>query len=289
MDFPVADAHIHLADLLEREPGFPERLSGLKQGNSLGTSRSEASSEPLSGSLWTCCASSHDEAEWERVESLRTRLPHFVSSFGIHPQSPALKHADFLARLAAEGRIAAIGEAGFDFYGDRPERVRNEENEGAQRAVFEYQLELAERHGLPLLLHLRKSLDLAFAYAPRLKRLRAAIFHSFPGSGEDARSFLARGVNAFFSFGAPIINGNKRAAASCASIPEDRLLSETDAPWQPPRRGPGRGADYCRPEDLELVVEGMAALRGSERSVLEPALERNFAAAFGSTPDPPGD
>jgi len=250
----LADAHIHLADLLERDPDSPERLAGRS---------------------WICCSASHDEAEWSTTEALRGRLPPFASSFGIHPQRAAWKHAGFLERLAAEGRIAAIGEAGFDFYGDKPERVRNAENEGAQRAVFEYQLDLAERHDLPILLHLRKAMDLAFEYAPRLKHLRAVVFHSFPGSGEDARSLLAKGVNAFFSFGMPLINGNKRSAEACASIPEDRLLSETDAPWQPPR-----GADFCRAEDLDRVVGGMVALRGSDRIGLELALARNFAAAF---------
>ena len=236
---PMADAHIHLADLIDRDQGFPERMTA----------------------GWSCCAASHDEAEWDRVEVLRPRLPPFVSSFGIHPQNAVWTDADFLSRLAAEGRIVAIGEAGFDFFGDRPERVRDTDNEVAQRAVFEYQLELALRLGLPLLLHLRKAMDLAFAYAARLRRLPAAVFHSFPGSGADAQSLVAKGVNAFFSFGAPVLNGNKHAAAACAAVPLDRLLAETDAPWQPPR-----GGDFCRAEDIVPVVAGMARLRGIDAS-----------------------
>jgi TatD DNase family protein len=254
----LADAHIHLAELLDRDGDFPERMD----------------------SLWTCCAASHDEGEWEKTEALRARLPPFVSSFGIHPQWPVWKNADLLARLAAEGRLAAIGEAGFDFYGDRPERVRNPENERAQRAAFEYQLDLGLRHGLPLLLHLRKGMDLAFEYSPRLRRLPAAIFHCFPGTPSDAESLVARGVNAYFSFGASILNGNKRAAAACASVPEDRLLSETDAPWQPPKVAAERRADHCRAEDLRRVVEGMAILRGIESSAIEGRLSKNFKAAF---------
>ena len=283
----LADAHIHLADLLERDSDFPERLGA-------------AFSRPQGGRLWTACAAAHSSEEWAATEALGARLPPFVASFGIHPQWAVFDHADLLARLASEGRIAAIGEAGFDFFGDRPERTRNPENEAAQRAAFEYQLELAEKTGLALLLHLRKAMDLAFAYAPRFKRLRAVIFHSYPGSGEEARAMLAKGVNAYFSFGAPVINGNKRAQAACAAIPGDRLLSETDAPWQPPRRSTPRGeqvpaslgrrppgsppADWCRPEDLELVVEGMAALRNAVRESQEAALERNFASAFGLDP-----
>ncbi|MDA8426131.1 MAG: TatD family hydrolase, partial [Treponema sp.] len=162
----LTDAHLHLVDLAGHDPLFPERLAARP---------------------WMGCAASHHEAEFARSESLRARIEsggaaRCVASFGIHPQWAVWDHADFLARLAAEGRISAIGEAGFDFFGDRPERVRNPENERAQREVFEYQLGLAERHGLPLLLHLRKAMDQAFAYSGRLRRLAGAIFHSYSGT-----------------------------------------------------------------------------------------------------------
>jgi TatD DNase family protein len=261
----LADAHIHLVDLLARDPGFPEALRAMSEG---------------AGGSWTCCAASHDEPEWERSEALRGRLPPFVASFGIHPQWVVWKNADLLARLCAEGRIAAIGEAGFDFFGDAPEREMTEENESAQRAAFEYQLDLAERHGLPLLLHLRKAMDLAFAYAPRLKRLRAAVFHSYSGTPSEAQALLSKGVEAYFSFGAPILNGNKRAAASCASVPADRLLAETDAPWQPPRSEARVEDRFCRAQDIVKVVSGMAAIRGIGEEEAERLTADNFRRVY---------
>ncbi|HUW42505.1 MAG TPA: TatD family hydrolase [Rectinemataceae bacterium] len=250
-----SDAHLHLVDLAGHDPGFPERLAATP---------------------WLGCAASHDEAEFGRSETLRARIEsgggaRCVASFGIHPQWAVWKNADFLARLAAERRIAVIGEAGFDFFGDRPERVRNEENERAQRAVFEYQLGLAERHGLPLLLHLRKAMDLAYAYAGRLRRLSGAVFHSYSGGERDIESLLAKGVPAWFSFGTPILKGNKRARAACAAAPEARLLAETDAPWQPTR-----GSLFCRAEDISAVIAEMAAIRGVEAHRLEERLEANF-------------
>jgi TatD DNase family protein len=271
----LTDAHLHLADLLERDPGFPERAAGVGP--------------------WLGCAASHDEPEFAVTESLAARLagrpaepsaaaglrdgdprPRAILSFGIHPQWAVWKNADFLASLAASGRIAAIGEAGFDFFGDRPERVRNEANESAQRTVFEYQLDLAVSRGLPMVLHLRKATDLAFEYAPRLGRLPAAIFHSYSGTAREAESLLARGIEAYFSFGATILNGHKRAIEACANVPADRLLSETDAPWQPPR-----GEEFCRLEHIGRVVEGMAAIRGAAPEALEERLEGNFRRAYG--------
>ncbi|MDP3176816.1 MAG: TatD family hydrolase [Spirochaetaceae bacterium] len=270
----LADAHIHLDDLLDRDPSFPERLARIS---------------------WIGCAASHDAAAYARTEAMRARLAagaagsaraSFVASFGIHPQNVVWDHADFLAGLAMGGTIAAIGEAGFDFYGDRPERVRNPKNESAQRALFEYQLELADRSGLPLLLHLRRAMDLAFAYAPRLKRLRGAVFHSYSGTADEIAALLGRGVRAYFSFGASVLNGNKRARVACAAVPEDRLLSETDAPWQPPRRegAPPPGGRFCVPEDLEPIVVGIAGIRGVAAARAAEVLERNFRAAYGEQP-----
>jgi TatD DNase family protein len=121
---------------------------------------------------------------------------------------------------------------------------------------------------------------MAFFYAPRLKRLPGAIFHSFSGTTRDAESLLAKGVNAYFSFGAPVLNGNKRAAAACASVPAERLLAETDAPWQPPSRAAG-GGDFCRAEDLEPIIEGIAGIRGIGAERLAEIACLNFRAAYG--------
>lgn len=254
----LADAHIHLVNLLDRDPGFPER-------------------RPAS---WTCCAASHDDEEWQRSEALRERLPSFIASFGIHPQWAVWKNAGLLERLCGEGKIKAIGEAGFDFFGDHPERIRTAENEKTQREIFEFQLELGRKFGLPLLLHLRKAMDLSFEYASGLKALPAAIFHSYSGSARDAESLLKRGINAFFSFGAPILNGNKRAMEACALVPGNRILAETDAPWQPPRSDIFDPQRFCKAEDLQLVVNGIAKLRGLPEEKVEEITEKNFKKAF---------
>lgn len=248
------DAHIHFADLAARDPDFPARYAA---------------------GPYLACVASHAEEEFAATERMRSQGLRFVSSFGIHPQWPVWLHADFLTRLAEEGRIVAIGEAGFDFFGDRPERVRTEENEGVQRAVFEYQLALAERCGLPLLMHVRKASDLVFEYSRRLSRLPSVVLHSYSGTAGEAEALLGRGVNAFFSFGSAIINGHKQALATAATLPSQRLLSETDAPWQPPR-----GSEFCRFEAIGDIVAALASIRGFDAKGLSAMLEANFYAAY---------
>lgn len=250
-----ADAHIHAPELAERDPGFPERF---RAGG------------------YRACSAAHSGPEMDAARALRDSGLDLRLSFGIHPQWTVWTWADRLAEEARNGGIDAIGEAGFDFFGDRPERVRNPENVAAQRSAFEYQLGLAERYGLPLVLHVRRALDLAFEYAPRLKRVPAALFHSWSGPVREAESLLAKGVPAYFSFGAPILNGNRKARESCALLPADRVLLETDAPWQPPR-----GAEFCTLEHLARVRDEAARLRGIRPEEMEEFAAEAFEAVFG--------
>lgn len=232
---PLVDTHIHFRDLHERDPDFPERFaaSGIQ-----------------------ACAASHAREEFLWTEGLRSQGLEFSTSLGIHPQSPSMNHANFISEAVRQGRVDFIGEAGFDFFGDCPERVRSPENEAIQREAFEFQLELALANGLPLLIHVRKALDLIFAYSRRLARLQAAVFHSWPGTPDEAEALIRQGIPAYFSFGSIVMNGHKRAMASLAVLPADRILSETDAPWQPPR-----GSHFCRFEDLGRIVDSLAAVR----------------------------
>jgi TatD DNase family protein len=199
-----------------------------------------------------------------------------VAGFGIHPQGIREDTMDFLESLAAGRKIAFIGEAGFDFFGDRPERVRTEENIRAQAACFEFQLDLGLAYGLPLLIHSRKATDILLGYGRKLSRLPAVIFHGWPGRLEDSKAFLAKGVNAYFSFGTTLLRGGRHARESCSALPEGCILSETDAPWQPPR-----GQAWTAAEAIADITSAIAGLRGLATTQTGFLLRRNFEAAFG--------
>ncbi|MEI6387600.1 MAG: TatD family hydrolase [Spirochaetota bacterium] len=254
---PLVDAHIHFRDLHERDPDFPERF--------------------ITAGV-AACAASHGREEFLWTEGLRARGLKFSTSLGIHPQAPSMDHADFISEAVCQGRVDFIGEAGFDFFGDRPERVRSPGNEAIQREAFEFQLELALAKGLPLLIHVRKAMDLIFGYTRRLVRLRAAVFHSWPGTPDEANALLSRKIPAYFSFGSIVMNGHKRAAASLAALPMDRILSETDAPWQPPK-----GYPFCRFEDLERIVSSLALVRGVEPGKLRSDILATWESIQGGT------
>jgi TatD DNase family protein len=63
-------------------------------------------------------------------------------------------------------------------------------------------------------------------------------------------------VEAYFSFGTPLLLNHKTAMEACARLPPERLLLETDAPYQPLK-----GRAFSQWGDLSLILRGAAALR----------------------------
>ena len=259
----LVDAHFHADDLSGHDPDFVSRYLA-------------------AGAVGL--ASVHNGAGLEATRRIMTEAGSYLISFGLHPQLPVMDEAARLETLASSGQLAAIGECGFDFFGDVPQRVRNDENLKAQRMVFEFQLELAERQGLPLVLHLRRADDLLFGYSRRLSRLPAVILHSWGGPANEAKDFYARCPNARFSFGGTILNGNKKARASAAALPAGAILSETDAPFQPPREAPLPGArlirEYSTIEDLPMTLKELARLRIVPVEQLQEQINTNFMEVF---------
>jgi len=247
-----ADAHAHLFDLSARLGADPD----IPEGDRV-------------------CASAHsrDEFLWQEGYA-RARAGRVILSFGIHPQEPSLGESAFLHELARSGRIQAIGECGFDLYDPAFKAT-----ERAQREAFGIQLELARETGLPLVTHCRRALHLFFAEAAALKRLSAVIFHGWPGSAAEARAFLARGVNAYFSVGKALLRGSPRLADTARSIDAERLLSETDAPYMA-----GRGEGYTGLGAIGDVVAAIARTRGTDASEMARILSDNFSSAFRLVP-----
>lgn len=208
------------------------------------------------------------------------------ATYGIHPQSPSIRDKSFieeelafLENLLAAKKIIAIGECGFDFFTPEFKSTAAE-----QEIVFNEQLFLAQKYNLPLVLHLRKAIEKIFTYSRELKKLPAVIFHSFPGTLREAQSLTNHGINAFFSFGKPILNGKKSAIECIQNLPLENLLLETDAPYQTLK-----GEQETFPSDIKKVYQKASELRGLSLQELSEAIYVNFqqvTCAFkGNCPD----
>ena len=211
-------------------------------------------------------------------------------SFAIHPQLCAKWTEDnakeeletsinFLENLAKKNLLDGIGETGFDLF---KEYYRNSEK--IQEEVFNCHLDIAIKYNLPLTLHLRKAIQKILPYSKMLKKLPHVIVHSWPASHEEGKLLIKKGINVYFSFSSTIIKNHKKAMKSAALFPLERLLLETDAPWQPPY-----GKSYSSWTDLIQISEAMAALRkeaGSPCSSIEEIIHvtsENFNNIFNRT------
>ena len=209
-----------------------------------------------------------------------------LPSFAIHPQQPAAlaeqkmrdseiaslneELLETLDKLAAAGRIAAVGECGFDLYNEM-----YRETEAQQDSIFASHIETALRYDLPVIIHARRAMHKIFSWTKLLTKSRAVIFHSWQGTYEEGNSLLRRGINVYFSFGNTILKNHKQAIRCCSLFPADRLLTETDAPWQP-----ARGQNFSQWQDLRRIVSAAAELRGENEKELENRIENNFKEIF---------
>ncbi|MCQ2601916.1 MAG: TatD family hydrolase [Treponema sp.] len=206
----------------------------------------------LDSEKYYCLSCAHSESEFIIQDDIIKEKTDFISAFGIHPQNPVIKNLDFLEKLIVEKKINCIGEAGFDFF-----TQELKENEELQKLAFESQLELAVKYSMPMIIHGRKCNDRFFFYAKQLSKLPAVMFHSYMGTFNEAQSLLNKGINCFFTFGKPLLNGNKKAIECTCKLDSRHLLLETDAPFQVLK-----GEEYTKPSDIFKVYEKAFEIRG---------------------------
>lgn len=224
----IADAHLHLRELFDC---------------------TDQDLDLISNKDYRGLVSCHSMKDVEFAEGLNKRL--FIS-FGVHPQGPSLEGIKILEKLIKEKRIDAVGEIGFDKYSNE-----FKEKFDLQVKAFECQLDLAVKNDMTVVLHIRKAFEDIFRYSCELSKLPSVIFHSFSGTYEQAEFFLNRGVNAFFSFGTAILNGHKRTEAVLRKTALERILVETDAPYQPLK-----GEKFSKASDILKVIEKTALIKG---------------------------
>jgi TatD DNase family protein len=206
-------------------------------------------------------------------------------ALGIHPlyvpqaQDDDLDALDTaLSEHAGDPRLVAVGEIGLDFFVPALCEPAMRER---QIRFYRAQLRLARKHGLPVILHVRRSADVL------LKHLRevptgGGIAHAFNGSAEQARAFTALGFALGFG-GASTFEPARRLRALAAELPLSALVLETDAPDIPPQwlyataaaRAEGQAQGLNTPAELPRIGEVIAGLRGISAEALAAATTAN--------------
>ena len=186
------------------------------------------------------------------ASELASENENIFCAVGIHPEFADSFDCDTEKELESlilsNDKIVAVGEIGLDYhYDDSPSRE-------IQIKCFERQIALAERIGLPIVVHSRDASDDTMNV---LKNSRAnAVLHCYSGSTETALKYMDMGY--YISFGGVLtFKKTKKQVAVLKSIPSDRILTETDCPYMAPE--PVRGT-VNEPSNIRYIIEKMAEL-----------------------------
>ena len=206
-------------------------------------------------------------------ETLANKYNCVFATIGMHPHDS--KNFDNLfieemKRLAPTDKIVAVGEIGLDYYYDLSDRA-------TQKDVFALQIELADKFGLPITLHVRDAYgDAADILQAQSKYLNhGVLWHCYSGSAEFARQMVQKGH--FFAFGGAITFKNAKKQDVIEQIPSDRVLSETDSPYMAPV--PLRGTTNT-PANIPLVVAKLAEMYNISTQQMEERICRNTFELF---------
>ena len=216
------------------------------------------------------CATDPDSIA--RSLALAEKYPYIRVAVGIHPEFVSQATPDWLdavRQAAAHPAVCAIGEIGLDYYWEdnAPREV--------QLGWCRKQIELALELDLPVILHDREAhedtMNLIREYRPR------GVVHCFSGSAEMARQVTDLGL--YIGLGGAATFKNARKPVEVAeSLPLDKLLLETDAPYMAPVPLRGKRCDSAM---IAHTAARIAEIRGMNADALLTATRENANRLFG--------
>ena len=191
-----------------------------------------------------------------RAISFAERYDFIYAAVGMYPSeaqyagSELDRHLAEIEKLLSHPKVVALGEIGLDYHYEDTDR-------DVQKYAFNAQMQIAERVGIPVVIHDRDAHGDTMDIIKRYPRVRG-VMHSFSGSAEMARQLADLGWS--LSFSGPVTYKNAAKVKEAATIvPDNALLCETDSPYLPPV--PHRGKTNY-PGYLEFTVRTLAEIRG---------------------------
>jgi TatD DNase family protein len=244
----VIDTHAHL-DALDDPDGAVQRAAtaGVTRIVSIGT----------------------DPTSWAQTLDLVERHEDVFMSAGLHPHeaTPSFDLAE-LPRLLQHPKVVAVGEIGLDYYRDYAPR-------DAQAKLFVYQLGLARKAGLPVVIHNRAADEDTTSILRQWFDGGTVVLHCFssPGLLEEA---VERRWYVSFAGNVTYKNADDLRAAARA-VPAELLLAETDSPYLSPQ--PVRG-ETNEPAFVLHTLATLAEARQEDAHALAAQIEANATSAF---------
>jgi TatD DNase family protein len=179
-------------------------------------------------------------------------------ALGIHPESAneyTQEDLDFVEEHIKDNKIIAIGEIGLDYYWVK-------DNKDKQKELFEYQLKLAEKYNIPVIIHSREAtqdtIDILKKYNVK------GIIHSFSGSYEVAQIYIKMGfllgINGVITFK----NCNLKDVIEKVDV--KNIVLETDSPYLTPAPNRGKRNDPTKVMDIAKFISDIKGITLEELS-----------------------
>lgn len=219
----------------------------------------------------TICASAEMDSIPLIVE-LCEKYDYLYPTIGIHPNEALELDNDGrkkLEKYIETVKPVAIGEIGLDYYYEEPSK-------DVQREAFIYQLELAKKYDLPVIIHSREASQETYDILKSFDLPKKGVIHCYSGSAQMAVEYVKMGY--YIGVGGVVTfkNGTK-LKDTVKAIPLESILLETDCPYLAPVPFRGKRNSSLL---LPYVVEEIASLKGIHPKQVMDVTEKNASRLF---------
>jgi TatD DNase family protein len=213
---------------------------------------------------------------YNKILKIVENFENVYGTYGIHPHETknyiSLNSDQIVKKINFNKKIIGIGETGLDFYYDHSDRL-------IQKTLFVEHIKAAQTLNLPLIVHTRSAEDDTFEILKSEKKNKDVkiLIHCFTGSKAFAHKLIDIGCYISAS-GVVTFKNSQVLAETFFSIPNERILVETDSPYLSPE--PLRGKPN-EPSNIVHTVNFLAKLKGIDSLKFAETTSSNFFKLFG--------
>jgi TatD DNase family protein len=265
----IVDTHCHIHEILGKERDFTHQKWA--KAGVVDADQVIAEARAAGVTRLVCVGCDVDDSALA-VEFVQSR-PGAWASIGIHPHEAKRYASDQaelnrFAAMATANKVVAVGECGLDYFYEHSPKAE-------QLEVLHFQLELAQKHHLPLIFHVRDAFDDFWPVFDQYKGVTGVV-HSFTADKNVLEQALSRdlciGLNGIMTF-----TKDQSQLAAAKAVPAERVVIETDAPYLTPT--PYRGTINV-PKHARTNLEFVANLLDQQSSQLAAITTENALRLF---------
>jgi len=209
--------------------------------------------------------------------NIANKYKNVYAAVGIHPSDiKTMKENDIdeIEKLLINKKIIAIGEIGLDFYWEKDKK-----EQAKQKEYFIKFIKLANKHGLPIVVHSRDAINATYEIIKKNKVNKGGIMHCYAAGKQYVKNYVELGF--YFGIGGVVTFKNAlNVKEAVIEMPIDRILLESDAPYLTPVpfRGTANHSKY-----IPLTLKSISEIKEIDEKTIENITTNNFKNLFRET------